>query len=1017
MRTLLSSLTVLLAVLAVAPRAQAQGRTVTGQVTAAEGGQPVTGAIITAVGHPGIVSQTDEQGKFRVSLPAGAITLVVRTIGYKRQEIAVPASQSSVQVRLARDVLKLQGMIVTGQATSVARQNIATAVSVVQSADLTRVPAQSLTNALQGKVPGAHITMNSGAPGGGGQIQIRGVTSILGSGEPLFVLDGVIISNATIEGGMNSLTAASGGGISSSEDNAANRLADLNPNDIASVEVLKGAAASAIYGEKATNGVILITTKRGVSGRPRFNITQRLGVNTPEHLLGSRHFSSTQELVDTYVPPLDPGATASDSAKYNAAVAMYTNAYQAPYFDYQKALYGQRDLSYETDVSVSGGTDNTKYFVSGTIKRDAGTELGTGATRQNLRVNLDQSFGDRVTAHVSTAFIRDVTDRGISNNNNNNASPLYVLAYTPAVINLAARDSSGSYPENPFAGGGSNSSNPFQTLAYIKNNSDVYRWIGGGRLDVQAITSDHNSLTLSAIGGVDWFNQDDELYSPSFLQFEPADGYLGTAVQGNADNRQLNASLNAVWKYSPSQSGILGFLNTATTSTGLQYEETGVNRYNLRARGLVPGVGNIDQGTRDQSQTREAVRDQAYYGQEELLAFNSRLFLTGGFRAERSSVNGDRKKFYIFPKASGSYRFVNPFPGVDEVKLRAGIGTSGNQPRYGDRDQTLALAGQIDGENALTASSTLGNPHIKPEKMTEKEFGMDASFLDQRVAFEGTRFDRTITDLLLTAPLAPSSGLGQEVINGGEITSKGWELALTLSPFRGNFSWGSHTSFYHVQGEVVSLPVPAFTVPSSGFGAAYGRSRIAPGYSTTAIWGNITHPDGTFADTVIGDATPKFTMQFSNIFTWKALSLETLFDWRHGGVVSDLDNNLWDEGKNSWDYDHKAPNGDPRPLGEYRYETWDGGHNALVYVQDGSFVKLRELTLSYAVPQSIVDRLPGNIQALQVSLTGRNLHTWTSYWGIDPEVSNFGNQTVSHIVDLAPYPVNRSYFLSLNVRF
>ena len=1008
MGKLLSCTTAALMAAVMATVAQAQNRTITGHVTVAGTQEPVVGAIVTAVGHPGIGAQTSEAGEFRVTLPAGDATLLVRTIGFKRAQVAVPASQSTVDVQLERDVLKLEGMVITGQATAVSKQNVATAVSVVSSQELTRVPAQSLENALQGKVTGATINMNSGAPGGGGQIQIRGVTSILGNGEPLFVVDGVIISNATIEGGLNSVTnATSLRNISSSQDNAANRLADLNPDDIASVEVLKGAAASAIYGSKATNGVILITTKRGEIGKPRFSITQKLGYNEPEHLLGSRRFTN---IADAYAAALSDGGD-------SATVAAACNP-QCPYFDYQKELYGQRDLAYETDANVSGGTENTRYFVSGTIKHDGGTLMSTGAQRQNLRVNLDQNFGSRVTANVSTTFLRDVNQRGISNNNNNNASPFYVFGYTPALLNLDSRDGNGNFPENPFAGGGDNSSNPFQTLSYLRNSSDVYRWIGSGRLDFKALTTDHHTVTLSAIGGVDWFNQDDQVYSPNFLQYEPSDGYLGTAVQGNAVSRQLNTSLNAVWTYSPNGSGVLSFLNSATTSAGVQDEERALNQYILRARGLVPGVANIDQGTRDQSQNKSGVRDQAYYGQEELIAFNNRLFVTGGFRAERSSVNGDRNKFYIFPKTSASYRFVTPMKGVDEIKVRGAIGTSGNQPRYGDRDQTLLLEGQIGGENALGASTTLGNPDIKPEKMTEKEYGIDASFLNQLVAFEGTYFDRTITDLLLTAPLAPSSGLGQQIINGGELTSKGWELGLTLSPIRGgDLNWISHTSFYHVDQQVVSLPVPAFIVPNSGFGAAYGRSRIAEGYSTTAIWGNLMHSDGMFKDTVIGDATPKFTMQFSNNLSWKALSLSVLVDWRHGGVVSDLTNNLFDEGKNSWDYDHKAPNGDPRPLGQYRYETWAGGHNALVYVQDGSYVKLRELTLSYDLPPSLVGRLPGNFRDVRLSLSGRNLHTWTSYWGIDPEVNNFGNRTVTRIVDLAPYPPSRSYFLSLNVGF
>jgi hypothetical protein len=259
--------------------------------------------------------------------------------------------------------------------------------------------------------------------------------------------------------------------------------------------------------------------------------------------------------------------------------------------------------------------------------------------------------------------------------------------------------------------------------------------------------------------------------------------------------------------------------------------------------------------------------------------------------------------------------------------------------------------------------------------------------------------------------------LGQQVINGGKMTSVGWELAATFTPIRGrNLTWISRNSFYKVDQKIVSLPVPQFRAPSTGFGSAYGDAYITQGYSTTAIWGNKKFPDGTYKLSVLGDATPKFTMQFTNSVMWKAWSLNVVADWKNGGVMSNLTQNLFDEGKNSWDYDHKAPNGDPRPLGQYRYEMWDHGHEASVYLQDASFVKLREITVGYEVPESFVQRLR-SVKSMRLSLTGRNLYTWSPYWGMDPEVSNFGNNAVARIVDLAPYPPTRSFFFNINVGF
>ena len=214
--------------------------------------------------------------------------------------------------------------------------------------------------------------------------------------------------------------------------------------------------------------------------------------------------------------------------------------------------------------------------------------------------------------------------------------------------------------------------------------------------------------------------------------------------------------------------------------------------------------------------------------------------------------------------------------------------------------------------------------------------------------------------------------------------------------------------------------MPRFVVASSGFGTAFGRSRIAQGASTTAIWGNAPiGPGGARVDTIIGDATPDFEMQFSNDFTWKAFSVGVLVDWRKGGDVSDMTQTLFDEGRTSRDYDQPSPNPTVgATLGAYRYNTWGQGNDARVYVQDGSFVKLREVTLSYTLPQQWIGRVFGNtVRTARVSLSGRNLAIWSHYWGMDPEVNNFGNQNVSRFVDLAPYPPNRSFFFSVDVGF
>ncbi len=1032
MRSRLASLAGLVLALSIVPDLQAQNRTVTGRVFDAATQQGVPGAVITVSGSTQI-TQASETGQFRVIVPGADVTLVLRGLGSQRVEVRVPSGQETVNVGMQREALRLTEVVVTGAATTQERRNVGTAVSTVSAEELNRVPAVSLDNAMQGKIVGANINMNSGAPGGGGQIQIRGVTSILGNSEPLFVVDGVIISNQAFSAGVNSVSKASSAStnVTSVQDNPVNRLADVNPNDIESVQILKSAAATAIYGSKATNGVVIITTKRGRSGAPRFTLSQRVGSYSPLKLLGSRRFTrATLEEVD------DLYSTATFSPNL---VATYCNVPNpddpCPYFDYQKELFGQRDLSYETSATVSGGSEATKYFVSINDKNDNGTMLGTNARRQNFRLNLDQAFGSRWTGNVSATLSRSIANRGISNNDNSYTSPFYVLGYTPAVYDLQQRVG-GRYVDNPIIqtlfGIGSN---PFQTTEGLKNKEDVWRQLASGTLRFTAFSNDQNAVTLQAQGGFDRFDAEGQVYSPNYLQFEDDDGFPGTAVQSEVLSRQVNGTLSAIHTFTPAPNFVIPFLSSATTSAGVQYEDRHLNRFNMRASNLIPTIDLIDQGTPLLFHTKQLVRDQAFFVNEELLAFDERFSLTGRVRGERSSVNGDPTTFYYWPAASGAYRITSGIPFTNELKLRAAWGTSGNQANYANNSVIIQGLGLIDGRPSLGAPTSIGNKTIRPEKMTELEYGFDALFFNSRVGVEFSYFDRTITDLLLTAPLAPTSGFTQQFINGGEMKTDGIEVGLTLTPIRTrDFQWTSRTQYYRFETTIEEIPstIADFVVGNSGFGASFGRGRIAcpraPGsnrcgsapnskpYSATLVWGNIPRGNGTSADTVIGESRPDFQMQFANDFTWKGISVNTLVDWRKGGLLQNLTQVTFDEGLNSADYDKPSP--DPSMgLGEYRYAQWANGQNALPYVDLGTFVKLREITVSYQIPERVLQRFMPRGRDVRVMASGRNLAMWTDYWGVDPEVNNFGNQGVVRFVDLAPYPPSRSYFLGLDLGF
>jgi TonB-dependent SusC/RagA subfamily outer membrane receptor len=434
--------------------AMAQERVITGSVTDSATGEPVPNADIQVKGTLTRV-QARASGQFTLNqAPQGDFTLVVRAIGFHRRELAIAGGQNVVTVALGRDVFRLEEVVITGQATGVEKQNLPMAVATVTGDELGRAPTGTLESALQGKVPGATIQANSGAPGGGIQLNLRGVSTINAGVEPLFVVDGVVISNTAIANGANAVTAAAAGGNASNQDNPVNRIADLNPADIERIEFLKGGAAASIYGTRATNGVVIITTKRGQTGAPRFSMTQRFGVYSRANSLDSRVFEDSAEAFSVYDSTLvrtffRPGVT----------------------FDNEKELFGRHALSTETQASVSGGTDLTKYYLSGLVKNDEGIGVNTGYKKQSLRATLDQTLSNRFNISVGANIIHSKSARGLSNNDNTGTSPFLVFPFTPNFVDL--RDSSGTFPDNPFE-----RSNPLQTFALLKNDEDVWRVLG-----------------------------------------------------------------------------------------------------------------------------------------------------------------------------------------------------------------------------------------------------------------------------------------------------------------------------------------------------------------------------------------------------------------------------------------------------------------------------------------------------------------------------------------------------------
>ena len=962
-----------------------QQRTISGRVVGEGGNEPLAGATIQIVGSTA-GGLTGEDGRYRIVAPDGALQLSVRRIGFKRRLVDVAADRNTVDVSLERDALKLEELVITGQGTAVARQNLANDVASVDAQALTKVQTTSFEGALQGKVPGANIQMNSGAPGGGGQVQIRGITSINGSSDPLWVVDGVIVSNDVLNPGTTAITRSSGL-QPVNQDNGVNRIADLNLNDIDRIEVLKGASASSIYGARAANGVIVITTKKGVAGPPRFNITQRAGTFQQSRMLGSRVFTLDEALAEYTGTGKLLGANTDSLRKLFGDGTVHDN---------EETFFGESPLSYETSINSSGGGENTRYFGSLLHKYDGGIMPNTGARRQALRVNVSQTVGTKLTLDLRSAVMRSKDNRGLSNNDNSGTSPYVVFSKTPNFFDLRRRD--GTFPLNPFE-----RSNPFQTMALSTIEEGVDRFIVGGTATYQLFSSQTQNAMFRVDGGADRLNQHDVAYSPPELQFEPADGLPGTTAltDGQVQNANLNASLTHT--FTPT-----GGKLSATTAIGVQREVRNIEFANIVNRDLIAGQENINRGTTPLlQQNRQPTNVFAVFGQEELLLLNERLMLTGGVRAERNTNNGDVDKMYLFPKASASYRFSS-LGFLDELKIRSAWGRSGNQPLYNQKFTNLTNT-VYNGVNALRVAAGAGDPNIKPETQTEFEAGFDASMLSGRASLSMTVFDKRIKDLIIQPTFAPSSGYTNRFTNGASLQNRGLEGMLQLTPVRyAKGEWNSTVIYQKVVPEITKLDVPTFR--QGGFALFLGQYQVEKGKSPTQIVGLVPTAENpnVSAAAIVGDATPDYQMSFNNEVSFGAFRVSGLVDWKRGGDVINLTTFLYDASHNSADWNTD---------GQARFALQ--GKDTRPYVNDGSFVKLREVSLSYRIPESFVQRIfsGGQLRTAAISFSGRNLLMKSDYPGVDPEVSNFGNQALNRNVDVAPFPPSRSFFLSLDLGF
>ena len=982
----------LAAAVALAPPAHAQEQRITGRVIDATEHTPIPSGTVVVTGTT-IGANTSDSGTFTIHVPPSAHTFTVRRIGYLAQTVTIDPGKNDYTVALQKDVLRLEAQVVTGVATTVSTQNAANAVATVASSEVAEVPAPTVENAIQGQVPGAIIEQNNGgAPGGGMQVQIRGITSINSIAEPLYIVDGVMVNNETINSGAQALTLSAGGNGPNTEDNNPNRIADLNPDDIESIQILKGASASAIYGSKASSGVVIITTKKGSGGKPTWNFSQKIGQFQTENSLSLRTFPT---LASAEAWGTETGHPLSGADGVDAVYAGPQN--------YQSQLFGNSQVSYETDLSVGGTQGGTQYFLSGLSKYDNGTLLNSGYNKQTARANVTQQFNSAVSATLDMMYAHSLDRRGVTSNENNGIAPMDVMTTTPQFVNLDHEAPDGSWTFNPYG-----LANPFADAAEIETPEEVDRFIGGGNIDWRPYTTDHQSLDLKFIGGADLTTQHDQFYIPPSLQVMQllSSGLPGVATLQNDLTNFFNYSINLVHHWTPSAA------LDATTSFGFIRERRSDNAPDIVEQNLVAGLNTPTAGTvTSVFYNRDLTLDQSLYAQEQVLTLNQRLAITGGITAERSTADGLIDKFFTYPHLAGSYRLPQFVPFIDEFKVRAAYGQSGTEPNYGVK-YTQDSTQLISSGEGLIPSLLHGDPGIRPEQEAETELGFDATMFKSRAQFSFTVYQKKITDLLLQANVAPSLYYDSQWFNGGGFTNEGIELSLTATPVQlhNGFTWVTTESFYRNYSDVNSTPVPPFSVGNTFEGIVGSEGFFQPGRSVSELVApGITLPNG--EPLQVGDFQPSFVMSFSQELTWNRFRLFGLLDWHRGGTVVNISNFVFDLSG-----DHTLAD---TALSDKRAAAFTAG-SVYPFLESATFVKLRELTASYNLPMSWLKWTGGSgvhFSSARLALTGRNLFAWFPYTGLDPEVSVFGNQQVTTGQDVFEYPPSRSFFLSLDLGF
>ena len=1008
---------------------------ISGKVTNQKDNSPIEGISIVIKGTKK-GANTDNNGNFSISHNASAaFTLTASGVGFKTQDITVDpkGNTKNVSIVLTEQYSKLDEVVVTGTSAGTTKRQLGSYVSSVSADDLTKGATSNVLAALQGKTAGAQITQNSGDPAGGISVRLRGISSVLSSSEPLYIVDGVIINNAT-----NRVTNTSGNydGGNFVGNIGQSRMADINPADIERVEVLNGAAAAATYGSRANAGVIQIFTKRGKSGAPKISFSstytnsslrKKLDVNQSPTKFGG--------------PTDGAGALTQDVISLVGGV-FPTSTTNVNRYDYQDYIF-RTAAGTDNNISISGGNDKTKYYFGGSYFKNEGIIRNTDFERFSFRSNIDQTINKWLSMNLGLNYIRSSANE--KPDGNSFFSPTNAVTIIGNFHDILKRDANG----NIKAVGERGRINPVSVIEDIKQQQATSRIISNLGVKMKPI----KNLTIDYVMGIDNYSQNGTTYIPPFaynanpaffgggLSLDPTqNGYASTAANNFF---QINHDLSANYNVNITTD----LVSTTQLGYSQQYEKN--NYALLQGRGFAPfietvnGASTVLPGIDDRSE----ISVTGTYVQQNF-KYRNNFFVTGAVRRDGSSVFGKNQRNQTYSKASASYvisstefwKNLSISKSVDLFKVRVAYGESGNLTGIGAYSRFNSYSSNsFLSRSALNSSSTLANENVKPERQSEIEYGMDLGMFNNRVGLTVNIYNKKVTDLLINRQLAPTNGFGSLLDNFGSLENKGYEIMLSLTPIQNkNLKWEMTTIYNQNENKALKIG-QALTLLSTNAGApvaiiegqpigvfygtyfarneygniltnAAGIPQTARGTQSSVLNPTETKdatglPTGSVLRKVIGNPNPKFTGSLVNEVSYKKWSLRAQIDMVNGVDVFNADFRTRQGVGNGKVAEQEQTGQIPRGYisGVYGIEEWR--------IDKGDFVKLRELSLSYNVGKVAFTN------NLSVNFSGRNLISWDNYNGYDPEVNSGGQSTILRGIDFGATPIPRTFSFGIKADF